>query len=176
MRGSIETIKFTFILSLLFGIITYLVTVNIETNFFILHTIWHLLSEIQKYLSTKSSSESYLFYHAVYLYSALFLMQQNILDYAKNSNKAIPENLLELRTQMAQSELVALQNTEYITFRSRNPIAVAHQNFCIEVAVKVRSVLDSGINLRIAINVAKIDNLKYYQEARDITSANKTVS
>ena len=103
-------------------------------------------------------------------------MQQNILDYAKNSNKAIPENLLELRTQMAQSELVALQNTEYITFRSRNPIAVAHQNFCIEVAVKVRSVLDSGINLRIAINVAKIDNLKYYQEARDITSANKTVS
>ena len=112
MRGSIETIKFTFILSLLFGIITYLVTVNIETNFFILNTIWIsnnfvltvcggivasflvvLLSEIQKYLSTKSSSESYLFYHAVYLYSALFLMQQNILDYAKNSNKAIPENV-----------------------------------------------------------------------------------
>lgn len=195
MKSSIEIVKFTFKLSLLFGIITYLITVNIETNFFSLNTIWIsnnfvlticggivasflvvLLSEIQKYLSTKSSSESYLFYHAVYLYSALFLMQQNILDYAKNSNKAIPENLLELRTQMAQSELVALQNTEYITFRSRNPIAVAHQNFCIEVAVKVRSVLDSGINLRIAINVAKIDNLKYYQEARDITSANKTVS
>lgn len=194
MKSSIEIVKFTFKLSLLFGIITYLITVNIETNFFSLNTIWIsnnfvlticggivasflvvLLGEIQKYHSTKISSESYLFYHAFYLYSALFLMQQNILEYAKNTNEVIPENLLDMRTQMAQSELIALQNTEYVTFISKNSITLAHQNFCTEVVVRVKSVLDSGINLRIAINVAKRGNLKYYQEARYITSANKAV-
>lgn len=194
MKSCIETVRFTFKLSLLFGVITYLVTVNIETNFLSLNTIWIsnnfvltvcggivasflvvLLSEIQKYFSAKISSESYLFYHATYLYSALFLMQQNILEYTKNTDEVIPENLLEMRTQMAQSELFALQNMEYVTFRDKSPLAIAHHNFCTETAAKVKSVSDSSINLRIAINIAKTDNLKYYQEARDITSANKTV-
>lgn len=80
MKSCIETVRFTFKLSLLFGVITYLVTVNIETNFLSLNTIWIsnnfvltvcggivasflvvLLSEIQKYFSAKISSESYLF-------------------------------------------------------------------------------------------------------------------
>ena len=63
----------------------------------------------------------------------------------------------------------------YVTFRDKSPLAIAHHNFCTETAAKVKSVSDSSINLRIAINIAKMDNLKYYQEARDITSANKTV-
>ena len=102
-------------------------------------------------------------------------MQQNILEYTKNTDEVIPENLLEMRTQMAQSELFALQNMEYVTFRDKSPLAIAHHNFRTETAAKVKSVSDSSINLRIAINIAKTDNLKYYQEARDITSANKTV-
>ena len=40
MSTSIKVIKFTSILSTIFLIITYLITVNIESNFISLNTIW----------------------------------------------------------------------------------------------------------------------------------------
>lgn len=194
MKSSIEIIRFTFKLSLLCGIATYLVTVNIETNFLSFHTAWIsnnfalticggittsilvvLLSEIQKYFHSKNSSEFYLFYHAVYLHNALFLLQQNILEYIENTNAIVPENLCEMRIQMAQSELIALQNTDYSTFSAKNPLTLIHQFFCAETAAKIRPILNSSTYLQIAIHTAEIDNIKKYQVPRNITSANEIV-
>lgn len=42
-----------------------------------------LICEVQKYITAKISVEDYIFYQALYLYQALFLMKQNICDYQK---------------------------------------------------------------------------------------------
>lgn len=114
MSTSIKVIKFTSILSIIFLVITYLITVNIESGFIQLNTIWIsnnflltvfggafasilvvLFCEINKYLIDKKNVETQLFHQALYLYQAIFLMQHNILDYQSHPNAQIPENLLD---------------------------------------------------------------------------------
>ena len=80
MRTSIKVIKFTSILSFIFLVITYLITINIDGGFVKLNTIWIsnnflltgfggmfastlvvLLCEINKYLIDKKNTENQLF-------------------------------------------------------------------------------------------------------------------
>lgn len=96
MRGSVKVIKFTAAMSILFLALTYFTTVNIEAHIIEFNTIWLsnnlaptvfggafasmlvvLICEVQKYITAKASMEEYIFYQALYLYRALFLMQQN---------------------------------------------------------------------------------------------------
>ena len=80
MRESIKVIIWCSIVSIVFLILTYAVTVNAEAHFVVLDSVWIsnnflitlfggifasmlvvLLCEIQKYLSSKSRTEQYLF-------------------------------------------------------------------------------------------------------------------
>ena len=76
MSGNIKTIKFTAVLSAVFAILTYIITLNVEVAFFAPNWPWIsnnfaltvcggifastlvvMLCEVQKYLSNKSSCE-----------------------------------------------------------------------------------------------------------------------
>jgi len=76
---------------------------------------------------------------------------------------------------MAQSELIALQNTDYSTFSAKNPLTLIHQFFCAETATKIRAILNSSTYLQIATHTAEIDNIQKFQVSRNITSANEIV-
>lgn len=111
MRGNIETIRFTAIISAIFAFLSYLVTLNIELAFFVPQWPWMsnsfvltvcggvftstlvvLFCEVQKYLSNKTNCEQYLFYQTMYLYSILFQMQKNVVncqDHSKDFLKKI---------------------------------------------------------------------------------------
>ena len=114
MRGNVKVIKFTAFVSILFLALTYFTTVNMETHMLELNTIWFsndfvltifggafasmlvvLICEVQKYITAKASVEEYIFYQALYLYQALFLMKQNICDHQRNTEAGVPDNLLE---------------------------------------------------------------------------------
>lgn len=148
MSTSIKLIKYTSILSIVFLIITYLITVNIESEFIQFNTIWIsnnflltifggayasilvvLLCEIHKYINDKKSTEVQLFYQALYLYQALFMMQQNVLDYQKHSDMQIPDNLLDNTTHMVNSQVYCLRSIDYTTFCKKNEITKIHNAF-----------------------------------------------
>jgi len=57
-------------------------------------------------------------------------MHQNICDYQNNTKVGVPDNSLDETTRMIQSEIIALQNTDYAPFRQKNLLLTAHQKFC----------------------------------------------
>lgn len=194
MSDNIKVIKFTAILSAVFMLITYLITVNMEIHFFEFNTVWFsdnfvltscggisasffvvFLCEVQKYLSAKSSLEAYLFYHATYLYTALFCMQQNIREYRESKEYAVPDNLLDMRAGMIQAELSVLQNTDYCTFRTHNVLVDLHRKFRSEGAAKINAVVNDCLFLKIALNLARIENARLFGNAGLITSGNQIV-
>ncbi|WP_165056956.1 hypothetical protein [Adlercreutzia sp. ZJ176] len=132
-----------------------------------------LVCEMQKYINAKTSTEEYIFYQALYLYHALFLMQQNICDYQGRPEACVPENLLEETTRMVQSELAALRSTDYAPLKRRNSLLEKHQDFCGKITENFQSVLSSDAAFKIAINKAKISFLQQGLSGRAVTSADE---
>lgn len=196
MSTSIKVIKFTSIISILFLVITYLITVNIESGFIYLDTIWIsnnflltvfggafasslvvLLCEINKYLIDKENIESQLFFQSLYLYQALFLMQHNILDYQSHPNINIPENLFDHTTQMIKSQVYCLRGIDYASIRKGKKIERMHNEFKQDTFIKF-SPLENGVNLlRCAILEERIENHEKDKPKPDyITSSNPKVA
>lgn len=192
MRGSVKVIKFTAFMSILFLALTYFATINIETHILEINTIWFsnnfaltifggafasmlvvLICEVQKYIIAKASVEEYIFYQALYLYQSLFLMQQNICDYQKNTEADVPYYLLDERTRMIQSEIFALQNTDYAPFRKNNRLFTAHQKFCRKTAIDFQPIMCGSNAVKIAINKAKINYLQQNLLNKKVTSADE---
>ena len=149
MNTSVKVIRFTSILSIILFVITYFINVNIESGFIRLNTIWIsnnfiltvfggvfastlvvLFCEINKYLINKKNTENQLFYQAMYLYEALFLMLHNILDYQSHPEKQIPENIFDITTQMIKSQVSFLQGIDYSCFKKI--IWLSKNIFCLK--------------------------------------------
>ena len=196
MSTSIKVIKFTSILSTIFLVITYLITVNIESNFISLNTIWIsnnflltilggvfastlvvLFCEINKYLIDKKNTENQLFYQTLYLYQALFLMQHHILDFQSHPNVQISENIFDNTTNMIKSQVYYLRCVDYSCFKNNNAIEQRLIVFKKETFNKF-SAIENGMNLiRCAILEERIDNLKYNKANPEyITPSNERVA
>lgn len=192
MRGNVKVIKFTAVMSIVFLALTYFITVNIETHILELNTIWIsndfalavfggafasmlvvLICEVQKYITAKASVEEYIFYQALYLYQALFLMQQKIFDYQNNAEAVVPENLLDESTRMIQSEIIALQSVDYAPFRQKNCLLSVHQKFCKGTVLNMQPIMSGCNAVRIAINKTKINYLMQNLSGRLVTSASE---
>lgn len=179
MRGSVKVIKFAALTSILLLALTYFISLNIEAHIFELNTIWVsnnlaltifggafasmlvvLICEVQKYITTKASVEEYIFYQALYLYIALFLMLQNIYDYQKNTEAVVPDNLLDETSEKIQSEIFALQSNDYAPFKRNNLLLKAHQKFCRKTAIDFQPILNCKFELKRAINEIRISYLQ----------------
>ena len=184
MRESIKVIIWCSIVSIVFLILTYAVTVNTEAHFVVLDSVWIsndflitlfggvfasmlvvLLCEIQKYLSAKRRTEQYLFYQSLYLYQALVQTRIFIEDYLSHEEWILPDNLFDESVRKIQCQLNAIQTTDYATFKhDEDSLMVEHGRFCADVLPKIQPILQSGNRLRISINKAKI---KYLQKQID---------
>lgn len=195
MRSNIETIKFTGIFCLLFAVLTYIVTLNIEVCFFQPNWIWMsnnfvltvcggafasflvvMLCEVHKYISNKLSCENFLFVQTMYLYIALYLMSKNMDEYITNKNEIVPDNLIDERIVMIRSQVMAIRSVDYITFRKNDSLVAAHKNFCANGLAKVDSIIESGNYLKMAIIQTQIKNVEETYSRGTITSADKLVA
>lgn len=196
MSTSIKVIKFTSILSAIFLVITYLITVNIESNFISLNTIWIsnnflltvfggvfastfvvLFCEINKYLIDKKNTENQLFFQTLYLYQALFFMLHNILDFRSHPDTQIPENVFDNTTQMIKSQVFFLRSVDYSCFRKKNAIEKRLFSFKKETFQEFTPIENSVNLIRCAILEERIDNLKQNKNMPDhITSSNTRVA
>lgn len=180
MRESINVIKWCGLICMVFLLLTYAVTVNSEGHFVSVNSVWIsnnflvmlfggvfasmlvvVLCEMQKYWSSKANTEQHLFYHSLYLYQALRQMETIITDYLNNNNWRIPENLLDESVWMIQSEMNALQVTDYATFKhDENTLMVEHGKFRMDTLLRIQPVLQSGIKLKLAINETEVKCLQ----------------
>ena len=194
MRGNITTIKYTGILSSFFAVLTYIITLNMELAFFAPNWPWMsnnfalticggifastlvvMLCEVQKYLSNKSSCENYLFYQTIYLYLALFLIQEATREFIQNPTKEVTENLLEENLKRAECQLNAIQNVDYITFSSKNGLVVAQHDFCSESVLKIKSFLLVNNHLKSAVLTVQITNMKCFGMKKPITTGDPLI-
>lgn len=194
MRGNIKTIKFTAVLSAIFALLTYIITLNMELLFFAPNWPWIsnnfaltacggifastlvvMLCEVQKYLSNKSSCENYLFYQTMYLYLALFLMQKITKEFIDTPTEAIAESLYENNVQMAQCQLNAIQSADYTTFSSKNELMATQHNFCSEVIPKIKSFLSIDNYLKRAILTVQMANVAQFGVKRPITTTDPLI-
>jgi len=153
MRESIKVIKWCGCISLLFLILTLLVSVNIEGNFIKFNTVWMsnnhflltlfggvfasmlvvVLCEIQKYLSAKANTEQFVFFQGLYLYQALEQMRVMAVDYLEHHELQVTENLFDESIRMIQSEMNALQNTDYASFKQKkDTLMYEHGRFRVD--------------------------------------------
>ncbi len=196
MSTSVRTIKFTSILSLILVVITYLITVNIDCNCIQLNTIWMsnnflltvfggayastlvvLLCEVDKYRLEKKNVETQLFYQTMYLYSELFLMQNNILDYQSHPNAPMPSNLFDDRMYKIKTQACYIQGIDYSTIRRENKIVHKHNEFKNDTFNKLLSLEQSSNLLKCAILKDSIENTKQGKSLSDyITSTDSNVA
>lgn len=194
MRSNIETIKFTTKLSVIFALLTYVVTLNMELAFFTPQYPWIsnnfiltvcggvftstlvvLLCEVQKYLGNKANCEQYLFYQTMYLYSIIFQMQKNVEEYIANEEEVVPEGLLEKSAQMAQYQVNTIRNIDYVTFCKKNPLVIVHRNFCTKKLAEINAALECWNYLKRSILKTRINNLKEIGREIPITSADALI-
>lgn len=194
MSSNIKTIKFTAKLSVVFAFFTYAVSLNMDLAFFSPNWSWMsnnfaltvcggifastlvvMFCEIQKYWSNKVSCEQYLFYHTMYLYIALFLMERNVGEYIENKTESAPENLLESSVQKIQCQINALQSVDYTTFSSKNKLMIALRNFYEEKLAGINVVLQYHNYLKSAILRTRIKNLEQFGREKIVTSSDELV-
>lgn len=196
MRESIKVIKWCSFFSIVFLILTYAVTVNSEGHFISVNSVWIsnsflitlfggvfasmlvvVLCEIQKYLSTKASTEEYLFYQSLYLFQALMQMKTIIGDYLNHNEWPVPENLFDESVRMIQSEMNALQITDYATFKhGEKTFMVEHGRFRIVTLPKIQPLLQGGTRLRLAINETDIEYLENQLATHSYSGARKQIT
>jgi len=196
MRESIKVIKWSSLISIVFLILTYSVTVNSEGHFISVNSVWIsnsflitlfggvfasmlvvVLCEIQKYLSAKASTEEYLFYQSLYLYQTLMQMKTIIGDYLNHNEWPVPENLFDESIRMVQSEMNALQITDYATFKhGEKTLMVEHGRFRIDTLPKIQPLLQGGIRLRLAINETDIEYLENQLATHSYSGARKQIT
>lgn len=193
MSTSIKVIKFTGILSVIFLAFTYLITVNMKSDFIHLNTIWIsnnflltvfgglftstlvvLLCEFNKYMIDKENTEDQLFCQTLYLYQALFLMQHQILDFQEHSDAQISENLLDSTTHTIKNQVYYLRTLNYACFKKNNDIEKRYILFKTNTHIKF-AFLENGMNLlRCAILKERIDNYKSQKSNPDYITASSS--
>lgn len=188
MSTNIKVIKFTSILSVIFLVITYLISVNKEISFFTLKSVWisndfcltivsgmfggtviACLLEVNSYLRNKRSAEDYLYNQARCLYSSLKIMQNNILYLLENPEYAIPQGCLKQLIEKSEAEIMAIRFNDYQTICKKNKRYVRYKE--IQKKIQNISLFLNEINyLEQAIVYDKLDILKNNREQRNVTA------
>ena len=200
MRSSIKVILYTSILSIVFLVLTYMVTVNMETNFIAMNTPWLsnnllltlfggafasmvvvLLCEWQKYLNAKIEAESVLFFQAYYLYQVIYQVYNNISDYQNNPKICLTENLLDDLSQKVYYQINALQNVDYIPiytyiFRKMNQVILSIMPLRSKILPLAEELTHAPNMLSIAINKALLEQPELNHDKTRITSSTDPVS
>lgn len=76
---------------------------------------------------------------------------------------------------MAQCQANAIRSIDYVTFYKKNPLVIAHSNFCTKKLVEISTVLECGNYLKRAILTSRINNLKQFGQEVSVTSADTLV-
>lgn len=136
MTGNVKTIKFLIIPTLLFAILTYIVSVhtNINNSYVtseFLTTIFGglftsamivLLLEFQKYFFNKHNAEAYTFHYAMQIYMELSLAKGNLQSFIEHKEETVPKQLLSSRLPSLNQSIANIQMIDYTPLINNNAL------------------------------------------------------
>ena len=195
MTSTVKHIKFLSVFSFVFAILSYLVSINMELHFLQLHcrflfycfafallsgvfvsSFVVLLVDIYEYLNKKKYLEQILWINYGNLYGQFLSAQYNIKRALNNKQELYPQ-LLHQQTPVLKSLLATIQTIDYtILFHhcKRNLLELMHKNFIQSKIPVITSIVDSFINLELAINTDKIKQLEKQINKSDIVEKQLT--
>lgn len=189
MTSTVKNIKFLSVFSFVFAILSYVVSINMEMHFLQLHcrflsnsfafallsgvfvsSFVVLLVDIYEYLNKKKYLEQILWINYGNLYGQFLSAQYNIKRALNNKQELYPQ-LLRQQTPVLKSLLATIQAIDYTIFFNhcrRNIFELMHKNFIQSKIPVITSIVDSFINLELAINTDKIKQLEKQINKSDI--------
>ena len=190
MRRHIKVIKFTAIFSILSLILTYLITLNMESSFFIPNTPWisnnflltvfsgifcgfivAFINEIGSYNNTKHEIEDALFYSSQNLYIQLFALRKNIRYLLDTPEQQVLENFCDFNVQNSYMYINSLQNCDYVCLSKENKLSLLQAEFNKTILLKLKPSLNHCSYLRISVLTAQLTNFKTYGSNGIVTSS-----
>lgn len=189
MKTSIKTIKFLVLLSVLFLLLTYCISLNVENKWIILNSPWLsnnfafavaggtfaslvviLACELQKFSIMKRQAEDFIYGQLITLYSQIIIIHYNVKRQMNEISTLVPSNLIDEVANRGLMSLNCLSTIEYITFGKCNLIKDELNKYKGKKGMHICFFLQKSIFLKIAINEDKITMLK--QGRDEIITAN----
>lgn len=179
MKTSINSIKFLTLLSVVFLMLTYIISVNTENSWIVLDTPWIsnnfvfaiaggslasllvvLACEIQKYQSIKRQIEDYIFSQLFSLYEQVIIIHYNTKRQLNDVSSPVPSNLIDDLANRGKMCLANLTTIDYFTFCKHNTIKEQLIQYRGNSGTRIQLFLQNSIFLKMAINDDKIALLK----------------
>ena len=177
--------KFLLVLAVIFGGLTYFLSVNIEKHIiadwisnnlaFTLSSsifasvILLLLNEFQQYKITKRKNQDILFSQMGFLYGQLLIMQNNMRRCIENTEEIVPDILLEQSVFLCRQSFVSIEHLDYETFTKKDKVGQV-----ILSIIKDKTLLETFftecIHLKMAINEDRLYNLQTTGNCGNITA------
>lgn len=184
MKSNIKNIKFLTVLSVVFLLVTYSISLNDENRWIILNTPWLsnsfafaiaggtfasslvvLACELQKYQSIKRQTEDYIFGQLFSLYAQVIIMYYNTKRQLNDISSPVPSNLTDEIANKGKMCLTSLASIDYFTFCKHSIIKKQLNQYWGTSGTRIRLFLQESVFLKIAINEDKIALLK---KGRDV--------
>lgn len=181
------------LLSVVFLLLTYSISLNEENKWFVLNTpllsnnfvfaiaggtfaslVVILACEIQNYYLLKHQTEDYLFSQLFALYTQITIIHYNVKRQINDNSTQVPQNLID---EIANRGLLCLNNLtsiDYITFGKSNAIKDVLDQFRAKNSMHIRSFLQNTVFLKIAINEDKLAMLNHGRDELVISSSPMT--
>ena len=179
MSENVKVIKYTFWLSIIFLMTTYLVSLNIEIGFFIPNMLWLsnsffltvfggmfgstvvvLICEIKRYFINKRKTEDYFYYHSYYLCTHLLVLYNSLNTILCNADEYPNGNFLNNPKTGAIAELNALLTGDYTTLLEKNLLKTVIDKFRLSDWKIIDEFLRDCDFLKVAILQDKFENSK----------------
>lgn len=193
MRTSINTVKFVTLLSIVFLLLTYSISLNEENKWILLDTPWLsnrivfaivggsftslvviVACELQKYFLMKHQMEDYIFGQLFTLYSQIAIIHYNTKCQLNEPNAPVPYNLFEEIVNRGILCLNSLNTIDFVSFKTQNVIRAILNRFNRKNGLYIRSFLQNTVFLKIAVNEDKIAKLSQGRNEIITASSPKT--
>ena len=188
MSVNIKMMKFLLVLAVIFGGLTYFLSVNIEKHIIVLHSDWIsnnlaftlsssifasvillLLNEFRQYKIAKRRNQDILFSQMGFLYGQALIMQNNMRRCVENSEEIVSDILLDQSVFLCRQSLSNIENIDYETFVIKDKVCQV-----ILAIRKDKTLLETFftecIHLKMAINEDRLYNLQTTGNYGNITA------
>lgn len=193
MRTSIITIKYVLLLSVVFLLLAYTISLNEENKFLILNTPWFsndfafaiaggalasllviLVCELQKYFLLKRQTEDAIYIQLFGLYKQITIIYYNTRRQLSEKELPIPSNLIDGIANSGQLFLSNLSSIDYTTLGKHKVIKETLNQYKGKKGGEIRSFLQGCIFLPMAIKEDRIEMLKQGIDELPNSSSPKT--
>lgn len=193
MKTSVITIKYVILLSVVFLLLAYTISLNEENKYLILNTPWLsndfvfaiaggalasllviLVCELQKYFLLKRQTEDAIYIQLFGLYEQITIIYYNTRRQLSEKVLPVPSNLIDGIANSGQLFLSNLSSVDYTTLGKHKVIIETLNQYKGKKGEEIRSFLQDCIFLPMAIKEDRIEILKQGVDKLSNSSSPKT--